>query len=493
MFHKIRLLLSLSPTPPPPASPNTSHRTSSASTNTSAASPSTSSAPTTLSNAQPNPTPSPIQTSPRTSKRAGSAQSGPKSPKRTQNRYPVRQSRSGIASLAVAPTSTSSTGRKSTQSAGPSKSSGSASTSSSITSSLPSSTAKKFGFKEHPVEYLSDSFDANLYGCAFNQFLAPTETPVFALVGSKGTIAVYALPQNSNPPFEPLYNGKLGTKEEKDLNTVTWCFDVSNTNQGHKIVCGEETGRIYVLNASDMTCENVLVGSQAAINDLRTHPTDGALVATAGDDCTVRIYHIRHESALVVCAGIHGHLQGVQTVTWSSDGRRLISGGNDQRILMWNVGEQEVQTHLEEKSQVLNQGKKLPLANLKDEVNPINIHGHTMNVPRPISTITDVHYSPIDYLDLQHRNYKDVIVSKACAHDSNIQVWVMGSSTPENLRDGQMSRSRRIAATIPVASQNPWADLWIRFAVDPLGKYIVASNTDSQLMFYDFTTGDKAP
>ncbi|PIC16325.1 hypothetical protein B9Z55_022970 [Caenorhabditis nigoni] len=122
-----------------------------------------------------------------------------------------------------------------------------------------------------------------------------------------------------------------------------------------------------------------------------------------------------------------------------------------------------------------------------------NIHGHTMNVPRPISTITDVHYSPIDYLDLQHRNYKDVIVSKACAHDSNIQVWVMGSSTPENLRDGQMSRSRRIAATIPVASQNPWADLWIRFAVDPLGKYIVASNTDSQLMFYDFTTGDKAP
>ncbi|UMM39846.1 hypothetical protein L5515_016730 [Caenorhabditis briggsae] len=499
MFPSIPLLLGLSP-PAPTGLPTTLPSSSSAPTSTSTTSSNTSSAPTTVSNTQQGSAPSSIQTISSTSKQAASAQSKFKSLGRTQKRFPNRQLRYRNASMSVASTSTSSnawkntssTCQKTTRSTAPSRLSGSASTSTSNASSTPSSSAKKNDFKEHPVEYLDDNFGANLYGCAFNQFLAPTETPVVALVGSKGTIAVYSLPQNSNKSYKSLYNGKLGTKEEKDLNTVTWCFDVSNKTQGHKIVCGEETGRIYVLNTSDMTCENILIGSQAAISDLRTHPTNGAMVATAGNDCTVRIYHIRHESALVVCAGIHGHHQGVQTVTWSSDGHRLISGGNDQRIMMWDVEQQKVRDHLEEKSRILNQGKKLALANLKDGVNPINIHGHTLNNPRPISTITDVH-SPIDYLDVLHRNDRDVIISKACAHDNNIQVWVMGSSGPENLRDGQMSRSRRIAATIPVASRDPWADLWIRFAVDPLGEYVVASNTDSQLMFYDFKTGSRDP
>ncbi|CAP23189.2 Protein CBG02012 [Caenorhabditis briggsae] len=474
MFPSIPLLLGLSP-PAPTGLPTTLPSSSSAPTSTSTTSSNISSAPTTVSNTQQGSAPSSIQTIPSTSKQTASAQSKFKSLGRTQKRFPNRQLRYRNASKSVASTSTSSnawkntssTCQKTTRSTAPSRLSGSASTSSSNASSKPSSSAKKNNFKEHPVEYLDDNFGANLYGCAFNQFLAPTETPVVALVGSKGTIAVYSLPQNSNKSYKSLYNGKLGTKEEKDLNTVTWCFDVSNKTQGHKIVCGEETGRMYVLNTSDMTCENVLIGSQAAISDLRTHPTNGAMVATAGNDCTVRIYHIRHESALVVCAGIHGHHQCVQTVTWSSDGHRLISGGNDQRIMMWDVEQQKVRAHLEEKSRILNQGKKLALANLKDGQHPRS------HPKQPSSNF------------YHHR--------RSLLSDNNIQVWVMGSSGPENRRDGQMSRSRRIAATIPVASRDPWADLWIRFAVDPLGEYVVASNTDSQLMFYDFKTGSRDP
>lgn len=61
---------------------------------------------------------------------------------------------------------------------------------------------------------------------------------------------------------------------------------------------------------------------------------DGRFYATAGTDCTVRLWEYAQGKLLAEGAG---HSDAVRNLAFSPDGRQLVSVGNDGNVLVWNI------------------------------------------------------------------------------------------------------------------------------------------------------------
>ena len=76
-----------------------------------------------------------------------------------------------------------------------------------------------------------------------------------------------------------------------------------------------------------------LIGHQGGVRAVAFSPDD-TLLATAGDDSTVRVWSVETGEPLGVMTG---HSSKIYTVTFSPDGTRIASGGNDNTIRLWDV------------------------------------------------------------------------------------------------------------------------------------------------------------
>ncbi|PIC47734.1 hypothetical protein B9Z55_006977 [Caenorhabditis nigoni] len=195
---------------------------------------------------------------------------------------------------------------------------------------------------------------SSFYGCAFNPFVSKNENPIAAAVGDE-YISIYSF-----PPFQPemLRTARIQLTNKDSLYTVAWCYDNLEPNP-HKIVTGGESGVIYVLDAATSSLDRQLVGHMDAVNDIRTSPKNPALVATASKDNTVRIFHIRSESCLVILGGHQAHLDSVISVDWSHDASMVVSCGHDHRVVGWNLTQNPIKRHLRRCLKIVDLGFKL--------------------------------------------------------------------------------------------------------------------------------------
>lgn len=109
------------------------------------------------------------------------------------------------------------------------------------------------------------------------------------------------------------------------------------TNDGKHIVSGGDDGilRLWRIDAGGERIRRKFPGHIGAIQALSLN-TDSSLCATSGSDGTVRVWVLRTGSCMHVLAGHVGPAYSV-TFTHERGGRRIISGGHDTNIIIWDA------------------------------------------------------------------------------------------------------------------------------------------------------------
>lgn len=132
------------------------------------------------------------------------------------------------------------------------------------------------------------------------------------------------------------------TLHTQAIESASWSMD------GQTVATSSLGGAVRVWNAADaQPVHGVYIDSQVAMRALAFLPT-GSQLAVGGDDGIVRLWnngllceHQMQGDFGVQCQDmpvrIRAHMKAVRTLAWSPDGRFLATGGDDGKLIIWNV------------------------------------------------------------------------------------------------------------------------------------------------------------
>ncbi|OYE03689.1 phosphorylase family protein [Nostoc sp. 'Peltigera membranacea cyanobiont' 232] len=124
----------------------------------------------------------------------------------------------------------------------------------------------------------------------------------------------------------------INFNETHDDQVHTIGFSLNNRT----LVSGsfDKTLKIWHINSQNCTCIQTLKGHSAGILSVAFHPKNNNIVASAGHDRTIKLWNINNARCL---SSVNGHKGTVESVTFSLDGKYLLSSSQDQTIKIWNI------------------------------------------------------------------------------------------------------------------------------------------------------------
>ncbi|PIC32131.1 hypothetical protein B9Z55_012581 [Caenorhabditis nigoni] len=345
-------------------------------------------------------------------------------------------------------------------------------------------------------EIITTKAGKSLRGCSIKPAWRKTEDdrnqdPLVAAVGNE-FLYVYRLPVDNKciELLNTLTFSFMTTEDSKDsLNTVAWVCDELD-NYSSKIVTAGVVGLIYVVDVVENNIDRVLEGNRGEINDIRTHPTNPGLFATASSDLTVRVWHIRVKSCLVIFNNPGAHVSKIMTVDWGSNGWTVFSGGFDHRIVCWNLRETNVKQHLIKCYKRIKKGESIE--NIKDELNMdprlrqaekiFDKHGNTLIVSDVYYLAKEIHFDTVDSLRVVRHNGTNYIISKCAGKRAALKIWRFGTwgNLVERKLDGPLRAVTHLDSKTLVMSRACFAKL----DIDPITKW-VATVGEGVVFFYN--------
>ena len=112
--------------------------------------------------------------------------------------------------------------------------------------------------------------------------------------------------------------------------------------EGRWVFIGDMDGSVHILDADDPTRpERVVKAHQAEIASMAVGPNHSTL-ATGSDDRTVALWTIASDGSLSERTRLRGNEEKVTSVSFTADGRWLISASEDSLVRLFNL-EQGIQ------------------------------------------------------------------------------------------------------------------------------------------------------
>jgi serine/threonine protein kinase/WD40 repeat protein len=163
-----------------------------------------------------------------------------------------------------------------------------------------------------------------------------------ARIDVDGTImlATLKLPKRKKkePSLEPAIGeaGELIFQLRSAVQAVSFRSQFSARHQ-YQFATGHADGTLLLFELAEdgkPRVPTLLSESQKTINSLAFSPTDD-LLACSGDDLTIRLLRTGGRESEV--RRLQGHTQPVRVLAFSADGKRLLSGGDDSTLRVWEV------------------------------------------------------------------------------------------------------------------------------------------------------------
>lgn len=147
------------------------------------------------------------------------------------------------------------------------------------------------------------------------------------------SIRIYEAKKRAKPMLLQIF-------EDEDMNEqfycVAWTYNVDGNHEWWVCAAGKK-GVLRVVNVQKGTNKMALTGHGEAINDLKVHPKDPALVMTASKDESLRLWNLRTQSTIAVFAGLKGHRGEVVHLDFNASGSRVASCGIDNSVRVWEI------------------------------------------------------------------------------------------------------------------------------------------------------------
>lgn len=155
---------------------------------------------------------------------------------------------------------------------------------------------------------------------------------LFATVNGNA-VRVYEAKHRHKPRLLQRYEDDDVTEQ---FYCVGWTFNVYGDHQWWLCAAGCK-GVLRIINVHKGELHQSLVGHGEAINDLKVHPRDPALVLTASKDESLRLWNLRTGVVVVVFAGLKGHRGEVVFADFNRSGSKFASCGIDNSIRIWDI------------------------------------------------------------------------------------------------------------------------------------------------------------
>jgi WD40 repeat protein len=109
---------------------------------------------------------------------------------------------------------------------------------------------------------------------------------------------------------------------------------------GERLAIGFYDGTVQIRDTSTWEIQRSLRAGSAAVMNIRFSP-DGDLLATSGEDATIRVFDTRAESGAQQLV-LRGHELLVSGLDFSPDGKRLVSAAPDELVRVWALDVDEL-------------------------------------------------------------------------------------------------------------------------------------------------------